>query len=300
MSHGIEFRWVSDNEAKDCANCERTFSFLFFRFRHHCRRCGRIFCDACSQGRIVIHPDTTNYNSNHSRGQQKSFRVCQECLQLIGVHREIVKNRFIHINGIEVWMAGPIIMLDRIATSLRCQSPSQLENCPVCSQSLGAWSSRRSQRHVEKCCSTGGETSLVHGQRHTVYIFHPSKEIDRNQLLVTNEKSLSKLSEKFADQFSSKTTFSSLSTKEYVTTSGNESSKHSSDHSQEQLNVNMDKKEINVENDSRRDELECPICYVEYMEGDRIALLDCLCRFHETCILEWLGRGHQCPLHPIN
>jgi hypothetical protein len=38
--------WVSDDERDRCQSCAGAFG-LFLR-RHHCRRCGEIFCDPCS------------------------------------------------------------------------------------------------------------------------------------------------------------------------------------------------------------------------------------------------------------
>ena len=40
---------------------------------------------------------------------------------------------------------------------------------------------------------------------------------------------------------------------------------------------------------------ECPICYEDL--GGQVAVMDCLCKFHEKCIEEWFKRGKQCPFH---
>ena len=39
-------QWQPDNHVSECPGCQRRFS-LFLR-RHHCRCCGRIFCNCCS------------------------------------------------------------------------------------------------------------------------------------------------------------------------------------------------------------------------------------------------------------
>lgn len=40
-------------------------------FQHHCRRCGGLFCNSCTQGRMVL------------RGQGDSpVRVCEPCKKL--------------------------------------------------------------------------------------------------------------------------------------------------------------------------------------------------------------------------
>jgi len=44
---------------------------------------------------------------------------------------------------------------------------------------------------------------------------------------------------------------------------------------------------------------ECSICMVEYEVGEQLARLECLCKFHKTCIVEWFSRKQECPLHKI-
>ncbi|OLY80080.1 Ankyrin repeat and SAM domain-containing protein 3 [Smittium mucronatum] len=41
--------WQPDSTTSNCINCGRKFK-LFFR-RHHCRRCGLVYCDICTKGR---------------------------------------------------------------------------------------------------------------------------------------------------------------------------------------------------------------------------------------------------------
>jgi hypothetical protein len=44
---------------------------------------------------------------------------------------------------------------------------------------------------------------------------------------------------------------------------------------------------------------ECSICFVEYDVGDQLARLECLCKFHKHCIVEWFFRKAECPVHSI-
>ncbi|KAK8791881.1 hypothetical protein WA158_005258 [Blastocystis sp. Blastoise] len=39
--------WVNDNDVKQCMRCHKDFSL--FNRKHHCRNCGKIYCDACLQ-----------------------------------------------------------------------------------------------------------------------------------------------------------------------------------------------------------------------------------------------------------
>lgn len=45
---------------------------------------------------------------------------------------------------------------------------------------------------------------------------------------------------------------------------------------------------------------ECSICMVEYEIGDRLVRLECWCKFHEECIVEWFGRKAECPVHKLS
>lgn len=47
-------------------------------------------------------------------------------------------------------------------------------------------------------------------------------------------------------------------------------------------------------------EMECTICMVEYEVGDELARLECLCKFHKRCIVEWFGRKQECPVHKVS
>ena len=69
--------WKNDADASACTSpCCASGSvpgaplvFGFFKRRHHCRRCGEIFCNACSSGRVVI----------ADSGPEKPHRVCDAC-----------------------------------------------------------------------------------------------------------------------------------------------------------------------------------------------------------------------------
>lgn len=45
-------KWQPDSEVSECPICKVTFSFWYRK--HHCRKCGRVVCAACSPHRITI------------------------------------------------------------------------------------------------------------------------------------------------------------------------------------------------------------------------------------------------------
>lgn len=61
-------KWVNDNDSDKCMGCQSEFKFLF-RGRHHCRSCGGLYCDACSNRRAPV----LKY------GFQEKVRVCEAC-----------------------------------------------------------------------------------------------------------------------------------------------------------------------------------------------------------------------------
>ncbi|KAG9442752.1 hypothetical protein H6P81_018606 [Aristolochia fimbriata] len=60
--------WVPDEVVTKCTACGTDFG-AFVR-KHHCRNCGDIFCDKCTQGRIALTADSN----------AQPVRVCDRCL----------------------------------------------------------------------------------------------------------------------------------------------------------------------------------------------------------------------------
>jgi hypothetical protein len=70
--------WMPDAAAAVCMNARcksggapgQPLEFGFFRRRHHCRRCGGVFCDSCSSDRVII----------VDSGSEAPHRVCAACV----------------------------------------------------------------------------------------------------------------------------------------------------------------------------------------------------------------------------
>ncbi|XP_024973752.1 protein FREE1-like [Cynara cardunculus var. scolymus] len=73
--------WVPDEASTKCTACSTYFG-AFVR-RHHCRNCGDIFCDKCTQGRIAL---TAEENA-------QQVRVCDQCMAE-------VTQRLSHVNEV--------------------------------------------------------------------------------------------------------------------------------------------------------------------------------------------------------
>lgn len=94
-------RWIPDSEVPACLNCGRSFS-LFTR-RHHCRLCGGIMCDRCSEimassyAQKLVNPahsfsgegflkrssSNTSLNSLMGADGEAVMRVCKTCRKLL-------------------------------------------------------------------------------------------------------------------------------------------------------------------------------------------------------------------------
>uniref|UniRef100_A0A8C4ZJA5 Zinc finger FYVE domain-containing protein 26 n=1 Tax=Gadus morhua TaxID=8049 RepID=A0A8C4ZJA5_GADMO len=59
--------WVPDTQQDSCMVCSRE-RFTMFNRRHHCRRCGRLVCQACSEHKMAI-----------EGSGEEGARVCDQC-----------------------------------------------------------------------------------------------------------------------------------------------------------------------------------------------------------------------------
>ena len=62
--------WVDDDETTQCMACKALFTFV--RRRHHCRRCGGLFCGSCSSRKFPL----------LSLGFSEAVRVCDKCFTI--------------------------------------------------------------------------------------------------------------------------------------------------------------------------------------------------------------------------
>ncbi|ETV98623.1 hypothetical protein H310_08740 [Aphanomyces invadans] len=74
--------WVPDSLADRCYHCQAMFSLVLRR--HHCRRCGNVFCDGCSSSRMPL----------VSAGFFTPVRVCDKCCDAAKkTHRRMYNER---------------------------------------------------------------------------------------------------------------------------------------------------------------------------------------------------------------
>lgn len=87
--------WVNDNLISNCYSCK--VDFTFYRRKHHCRGCGRIFCyycssknissDICNKTKLI---DKYKFISTEN-GKNKDNRVCDKCYEIFTRLKQIRK-----------------------------------------------------------------------------------------------------------------------------------------------------------------------------------------------------------------
>ncbi|KAH9994110.1 FYVE zinc finger-domain-containing protein [Russula compacta] len=166
--HEVHARWERDHHVRNCRDCQRRFSFLLRR--HHCRRCGRIFCDRCSSYRVPLDPSEIVQDpiSPESSASTSSQRVCRSCYDAVSV---TAPNRF-RDSGVA---SMERIFVDQARLSvpnLSRETSSQLSDlaeCPVCSQNLAELGPPARQEAHIKSCLDGGKGQSPQTAKYLVY-----------------------------------------------------------------------------------------------------------------------------------
>ncbi|KAL9936202.1 hypothetical protein V8E36_005044 [Tilletia maclaganii] len=184
--------WESDSAATECRGCSRRFTF--FLRKHHCRRCGRIFCDSCSSHRAHLSPQELIVDpavpEMFLHEAVSAARICNSCnaerqlpanlrsrfgsagtagaeaLLRNGIgHGQVNGHGFVNVNGHDGGFDGGAMGPPSDVSS----RASELNECPVCDTALAALGDSGAQEaHVRSCLENGGGGSLQ-GGRYLVY-----------------------------------------------------------------------------------------------------------------------------------
>ena len=77
MTSGVAPRWVPNQEKKECSRCMANFDWA--QRRHHCRRCGDVFCGSCTSQKALL-PLGTAAKSSDTKNPR---RVCYDCFEAV-------------------------------------------------------------------------------------------------------------------------------------------------------------------------------------------------------------------------
>ncbi len=88
----IHEKWTPNNDVAACSKCQKGFGLL--SRKHHCRACGRVFCNACSNYTLILkckkwidYPDIIQVFTKHLKCQfnneesQFEMKICVSCFQ---------------------------------------------------------------------------------------------------------------------------------------------------------------------------------------------------------------------------
>jgi hypothetical protein len=91
-------RWRHDDESRICQGCKLNFTEGFFTTgKHHCRRCGGLFCGKCSSKKANLAVALTGINTTEKN--VKNARVCEKCYdQVMGPGNVAVSDSQIDTN----------------------------------------------------------------------------------------------------------------------------------------------------------------------------------------------------------
>lgn len=94
------YTWMDDNLVTNCNTCDKQFNFIVRK--HHCRFCGKIFCNNCSDYQATIPKDLLSESTKKTTWNDyfaskvffkdpTKYKVCKGCLELIETIESVKK-----------------------------------------------------------------------------------------------------------------------------------------------------------------------------------------------------------------
>lgn len=294
--------WQPDSAAVACSLCAAPFTL--FNRRHHCRKCGKVVCAACSGQQIAYFANTYVLHASGpplKAARQVFYRTCDECVAEIRMIRRTLMDSSLtaastlDTDSVSVSSTTKydtrlrLRPIDQGSTSLgRRTRDSDSDNnlCPVCGVNLWKQLTQAAKRpdlsleafesyketHVSECLTS------FDFQSDNLRLLSPPDGHARNRMLVYIIPPIPKPS--------------------YEIISGSESNSLSTlSRNKEVYGLTTSNATINCEKDLFDD--ECVICLEDLKPGDKVGRLECLCVFHYKCIKDWFNKKSlsECPVH---
>ncbi|KAI7847539.1 hypothetical protein BDC45DRAFT_525825 [Circinella umbellata] len=171
------FIWEPNEQASECRRCGRWFNLIVRR--HHCRRCGLVVCDKCSN-RVMLLPfshivvDPALPLEQHYLVSLQPQRVCDGCYEELSRPRGSFSSSNNHHNTATSVIPNSNSISNSRSSSIRMQrSPSAqsiMMECPVCGKDLDEYdgSTNEQELHVQTCLNANTPVALS-GIRYVVY-----------------------------------------------------------------------------------------------------------------------------------
>lgn len=96
--------WVKDEDTDNCAGCNKQISGGVFKSgKHHCRRCGRVFCGECTSKRMELPEIEVGVE----------YRVCDGCFEHSNRKAQFEKDHLL------ILLAGQVFLKHNIGFSMK-------------------------------------------------------------------------------------------------------------------------------------------------------------------------------------
>ncbi|KAJ5632073.1 hypothetical protein N7490_008412 [Penicillium lividum] len=308
-------RWQPDAEVTDCPICGTVFSFWYRK--HHCRKCGRVVCASCSPHRITI---PRQYIVRPPESSQLPDLSPTPPRQIVDLTEEDPIQISAAINpalggGEEVRLCNPCV-------------PDPNPNPLGYGRTRGHRTSHSLPSSMgNRFSSQSVENSPIQGLRHESPEFlrvNPNRRQSRDErgdqypLDLTSSRRRSATCEqdlcpicgrRFPDLNSEQT----LETREAhirqcIDNYGAPAAAQPASSARRgpappplppvsrMVEFTATEKDCIGEDGGSA---ECTICMVDYEGGDVLVRLECLCKFHKHCILDWFVHKMECPVHKV-
>lgn len=318
--------WEEDSKVKNCPTCN--VKFTFFNRRHHCRKCGHIFCNKCSNnfctfipGSYVIEPEDDGGKILVRNGIQfYKFRTCDQCYSEIKMLKEALgipdsdsdsnsdsdsegnesgeedvsgstTHIHNHVHNHNHHHHRNILNDDTTTTNTTTNNSSSNEDME--SSMILIKHSQPQEITMEVSDSTMGpncDDGTVNRK------FKKDNTDELNECPVCG-MDLSKFKEEGGER--EKHINGCLTAQEFGSpiASGGMMKRDKNRMLVYSIPLDADMSETVINDDN-----ECVICLEDFQPGDKLARLECLCCFHYKCIKDWIKKkGYcECPVHSLH
>lgn len=262
--------WQPDSDVQACPLCDLPFNFLFRR-RHHCRKCGRVICGSCSETWTTYLPST--------------YIVTKESSDIDISNRQQRQRQLRHAksNPHQKYRTCDecVMELDRIRHALSIASRSRRKHKSGLST---ARTDSKSDSAIVETLAIGSDTEDDSDSSLN------SNDIGRvlTRCPVCNNRT--NRDERHVDACLREFEFGSLSPPALQSPQSSRAL-----HRRNRMILYKLPQDL-------PDAQECLVCYERFRRGEAVGRLECLCLYHEKCILDWFARKGvgECPLHTTN
>jgi hypothetical protein len=315
-------QWQPDEDADECFNCHRRFS-TFFR-RHHCRKCGRVVCSGCSPHRITI-PRQFIVNPPDLMDQpatNEPVRLCNPCVPDPqpdpGALSSAMDVLSLSPSSTGFWTSRqpPVpphsppqhprrhhstATFDQILNSPpqppRNEDPRRLRARTMADSLETQRRPRGSSLYAQHMRDMGTSAPSASAPRRA-----PRPRLNEEDICPICFRALppkgpnGEETQREAHIVDCITSRSPAARDPNAVPSEATASSSSRPTRLRILPFTATEKDcVSTSNDGSSP--ECSICMVEYDPGDELARLECFCKFHKECIVSWLNRKAECPVH---